>query len=687
MGLGLYAPPETGQLAMDLSGEERTELALCEAVIERGRQAFLEVGGALMTIQEKRLYRATHTTFDAYCREKWQIGKSYAYDMIAAYGIVENVRHSGQTEALPENPKQALALRGVAPEEQGAVMAKAVGTAPEGGVTAAHIEETANRHLGKPESVDAVTMAALSRAFSPDLHQGRIEPPVLVNGRLYVTQTKRAEAYGEEIERGEALCFQAVEMDWWIDQQNPVVRPEQWEQEFQSGKRKSADDVRGLRVVATGVQAPATCYYVLTGEKVTFVYQRAGKTEPKPPPASPAPSASAPRTVAVEAAFMETIAKSFSTGDTYIERGSIAAPFSYQGNLYVCMGGMSQGGWKKLTAYRVTPLEGHAGATFSYGQRLSDLHSLPRETADVLRERLYDCVRVEHKGKPYVLRGPEIVFVPLETPVEAEGTPPVSPENVRKSEPEIGTSDASTEDAGTSEEVVLREDLSGNARMALRALGERLTACHDAKEGCDLTVKEVRALHAEVRRLQTIEKAYAAIVKPTGIEDLRLQLELWQKRAVEWQEENAALQREKTELVQEVATLREERPIRVTDGIPVTGRDYRLLVALAERKRPGQTDTLPAEYLSLLINQRADQAGIELPDERPRCALCKTELEPAQTEAPVIETWREQSGTSMFLHEGNTLLAGKVWYCADCAPQLLSQGNLLSREVLERRFA
>jgi len=151
MGLGLYAPPETGQLAMDLSVEEQTELALCEAVIERGRKAFLEVGGALMTIQEKRLYRATHTTFDAYCREKWQIGKSYAYDMIAAYGIVENVRHSGQTDALPENPKQALALRQVPKEEQAEVLQKAVETAPEGGVTAAHIEETANRHLGKPE--------------------------------------------------------------------------------------------------------------------------------------------------------------------------------------------------------------------------------------------------------------------------------------------------------------------------------------------------------------------------------------------------------------------------------------------------------------------------------------------------------------------------------------------------------
>lgn len=140
---------EEGQLVMDLTAEEQTELALCESVIERGRKAFLEVGGALMTIQEKRLYRATHTTFEDYLREKWEISRTHAYDMIAAFGIVENVRHAGHSEVLPENPRQALALRGVAPEEQGEVMAKAVSTAPEGGVTAAHIQKVADQHTGK----------------------------------------------------------------------------------------------------------------------------------------------------------------------------------------------------------------------------------------------------------------------------------------------------------------------------------------------------------------------------------------------------------------------------------------------------------------------------------------------------------------------------------------------------------
>lgn len=140
---------DDGQLVMDLTAEEQTELALCEAIIERGRQVFLEVGGALATIQEKRLYRATHASFETYLREKWEISRTYAYEMIAAYGIVENVRHAGQSEVLPENPRQALALRNVPDAEQAGVLQKAVDTAPEGKLTAAHIQHVADQHTGK----------------------------------------------------------------------------------------------------------------------------------------------------------------------------------------------------------------------------------------------------------------------------------------------------------------------------------------------------------------------------------------------------------------------------------------------------------------------------------------------------------------------------------------------------------
>ena len=53
-----------------LSPEETEELKKCEAIIKKGWTTFLQVGRALMTIRDKRLYRDRYHTFEAYCREQ-----------------------------------------------------------------------------------------------------------------------------------------------------------------------------------------------------------------------------------------------------------------------------------------------------------------------------------------------------------------------------------------------------------------------------------------------------------------------------------------------------------------------------------------------------------------------------------------------------------------------------------------
>ena len=50
---------------------EAEKLARHEQVIERGLATFVEVGEALSEIRDARLYRESHTTFEAYCRERW----------------------------------------------------------------------------------------------------------------------------------------------------------------------------------------------------------------------------------------------------------------------------------------------------------------------------------------------------------------------------------------------------------------------------------------------------------------------------------------------------------------------------------------------------------------------------------------------------------------------------------------
>jgi len=74
-------------------------LAECEAVIERGLATFLEVGQALLCIRDERLYRESHGTFEAYCRERWGMSRAHAYRQIGAAGVAGILSPIGDTPA------------------------------------------------------------------------------------------------------------------------------------------------------------------------------------------------------------------------------------------------------------------------------------------------------------------------------------------------------------------------------------------------------------------------------------------------------------------------------------------------------------------------------------------------------------------------------------------------------------
>ena len=62
-----------------LNIDERNELERCEVVIKQGLDTFVEVGQALLTIRDKRLYRASFRTFEEYCGERWGMSKPYSH--------------------------------------------------------------------------------------------------------------------------------------------------------------------------------------------------------------------------------------------------------------------------------------------------------------------------------------------------------------------------------------------------------------------------------------------------------------------------------------------------------------------------------------------------------------------------------------------------------------------------------
>ena len=90
---------------MTLLLAESLTLAECEAVIERGLQTFVEVGNALLTIRDGRLYRAIAGTFEDYCRERWNMSRPRAYQLIDAAMTVNNL--STTVDILPTSERQS----------------------------------------------------------------------------------------------------------------------------------------------------------------------------------------------------------------------------------------------------------------------------------------------------------------------------------------------------------------------------------------------------------------------------------------------------------------------------------------------------------------------------------------------------------------------------------------------------
>lgn len=108
-----------------LTPAEASELQAHEAVIEGGIDKFLEVGRALLAIRDRRLYRGTAPTFEAYCRSRWGFGRAHAYRLIEAARIQDAVSPTGRHLS---SERQARALADVPDELKPAALILAAHT-------------------------------------------------------------------------------------------------------------------------------------------------------------------------------------------------------------------------------------------------------------------------------------------------------------------------------------------------------------------------------------------------------------------------------------------------------------------------------------------------------------------------------------------------------------------------------
>lgn len=152
----------------------KKRLAQLEKVIEKHLVGFVEVGKALLEIRDDKLYRESHPTFEAWCHERFQIGRRRAYELIAATNVREGlVRHGAQI--LPANERQARALSTLPAEHQPVVWQAAVKLAGQEELSERHVRMALREHNRKAR---VERLNEISRGNQPLKGVGRF--PVLL---------------------------------------------------------------------------------------------------------------------------------------------------------------------------------------------------------------------------------------------------------------------------------------------------------------------------------------------------------------------------------------------------------------------------------------------------------------------------------------------------------------------------
>lgn len=113
---------------------ELDRLSLCESVIEKGLNTFVEVGNALFEIRNNKLYRDKFTTFESYCRDRWNLKRQRAYELMDAAAVVntlseisdKNEQDSQVSIIVPTKESHAAALSKVPEEFRSEVWEKAL---------------------------------------------------------------------------------------------------------------------------------------------------------------------------------------------------------------------------------------------------------------------------------------------------------------------------------------------------------------------------------------------------------------------------------------------------------------------------------------------------------------------------------------------------------------------------------
>lgn len=184
--------------------EKSTNLSELEAIVEKGKDTFVEVGMALMRIRDAKLYKTTHDSWEKYCKDRWKWGRNYADKLARAAAVSADLIELG---TMVPNERVARQLSLVPEADRKLVLADA--TALAGGTpTAAQVRE-------------AIELRADGKAKSPSIQDMRTPRWFFDALQAAVSMKFKLDAYASP---HNAMCpvFYTIEDDGnvkpWVDE-------------------------------------------------------------------------------------------------------------------------------------------------------------------------------------------------------------------------------------------------------------------------------------------------------------------------------------------------------------------------------------------------------------------------------------------------------------------------------------
>lgn len=143
----LPEPLDVGDKTGDLDADETKLLGMCERAVFAWDEAATVGMKALVNIRDRRLYRASHGTFEAYCQDRFGRTRLWANRQIEHHEVTQILGSRGNQESPPELTGRAARELAKANREAGPAEVQAVydETAATGPVTGERLKVTRER--------------------------------------------------------------------------------------------------------------------------------------------------------------------------------------------------------------------------------------------------------------------------------------------------------------------------------------------------------------------------------------------------------------------------------------------------------------------------------------------------------------------------------------------------------------